>query len=85
MKTRATLEWWIAVIRVLAVPFAALQVGLTTGYPGDSKLFAWALTAVLAAGAATLYPLARDRPDRTVAIGALLFDCAMISAFTLLY
>jgi len=85
VKTRATLEWWIAVIRILAVPFAALQVGLTTGYPGDSKLIAWALTAVLAAGAATLYPLARDRPDRTVAIGALLFDCAMISAFTLLY
>lgn len=83
--TRATLEWWIAVVRILAVPFAVLQVALTSGYPGDSELLAWSLTGVLAAGAATLYPLARDRPDRAVAIGALLFDCAIISAFTLLY
>jgi hypothetical protein len=25
------LEWWIAVVRLIAVPFAVVQVGLTSG------------------------------------------------------
>jgi len=30
---RRSLEWWIAIVRLLAIPFAVLQVWLTNGYP----------------------------------------------------
>ena len=33
MTERRSLEWWIAIVRLLAIPFAVLQVSLTNGYP----------------------------------------------------
>ena len=80
-----SLEWWIAVVRIAAVPFAALQVGFAGGYPNANRVIAWLLTGVLAAGAAALYPFARRPPSRVFAFAALAFDVAIVSGFTLVY
>ena len=86
MTDRRTLEWWISVVRLGAVPFAALQVGLTTGYPSHYEAAAWSLTAVLAAGAAVLYLVVRTRGvTRGLEISAMLFDFAIVSSFTVLF
>ena len=80
-----SLEWWIAVLRLAAVPFAALAVALTRNFPGHDRAIAWALTAVLAGGAAALYPFARRQPGRKVGLAALGFDSLIVSGFVLLY
>jgi signal transduction histidine kinase len=80
------LEWWISVVRLIAVPFAAIQVALTSGYPSSStKELAWALVGVLALGGAALYARVDDRPTRAFQFVALLFDFGIVSSFTLLY
>jgi signal transduction histidine kinase len=83
--TAASLEWWIAVVRLAAVPFAALQVAFAGGYPHVDLVLAWILLGVLAAGALVLYPLARRPPSRSLALGALAFDVLVVSGFTLVY
>jgi len=80
-----SLEWWIAIVRLVAVPFAALQVGFATGYPNHGRAIAWALVGVLAAGALVLHRLAQSEPSRGVALAALGFDFAIVSGFTLVY
>src|SRR5581483_6033263 len=73
-----SLEWWIARVRLLAIPFAVLQVSLTQDYPASDKAIAWALTAVLAIGAVALY-IAVQRGL------AMAFDFGIITAFTILF
>jgi signal transduction histidine kinase len=85
MTTRRHLEWWIAVVRLLAVPFAVLQVTLTNGYPHHYAAVAWLLTAILAVGAVTLYVLVARGVTRTLEAVAMLFDFSIISAFTILF
>jgi signal transduction histidine kinase len=85
VSRRRPLEWWMATIRVAAIPFAVLQVALTSGYPAHHELGAALLTVVFAAGALVLYPLARDRPGPRLAIAALVFDTAIVSAYVLLF
>jgi signal transduction histidine kinase len=86
MRNRRTLEWWIAVVRVAAVAFAVFQISITSGYPPHRLLLAWLLTAVLAVGAAVLLMLTlRGVEGRWLALTALGFDFAIVSAFTLLY
>jgi signal transduction histidine kinase len=82
---RRSIEWWIATVRLAAVPFAVLQVALSSGYPPHYRLIAWVITAVLAMGALTLYPLARDRPGTAMGLAALTFDTLIVSAYTLLF
>jgi signal transduction histidine kinase len=80
------LERWIAIVRLLAVPFVALQVSLTNGYPNaETRNLAWLLTGVLAVGAVALFARVGDRPPRAFQLIALVFDFAVISAFTLLF
>jgi len=79
------LEWWIAVVRLAAVPFAALQVGFATGYPHHGRAIAWALVGLLAVGGAILYRLACGAPSRSLGLSALGFDFAIVSGFTLVY
>jgi signal transduction histidine kinase len=80
------LEWWIAFVRLLAVPFAALQVATTAHYPGAAEhAFAWVFVAVLAAGAVALFLTAGEDTSRGFAAAAMAFDFAIISAFALLY
>jgi signal transduction histidine kinase len=81
-----SLEWWVCVVRLVAVPFAILQVSLTSAYPGGYERGAWLLTAVLAVGAVGFFALViragAGRPLMFIAMG---FDFAVISAFTVLY
>jgi signal transduction histidine kinase len=80
------LEWWIAVVRLIAVPFAIIQVALTSGYPGSgTKDAAWASAAVLAFGAIVLYARVGDRPTRSFQLVALFFDFGIVSAFTVVF
>jgi len=81
--TRRSIEWWISVVRLLAVPFAVLQVSLTKHYPSGYELVAWLLTALLAVGAIALYASVRD--TYTYRFVAMAFDFGIASAFTVLY
>ena len=81
--TRRPLEWWIAVVRLLAVPFAVLQVWLTSHYPHGYQAIAWALTAALAVGAVTLFAAVRD--THSYRLIAMLFDYLIVSGFVVLY
>jgi signal transduction histidine kinase len=81
--TRKPIEWWISVVRLLAVPFAVLQVSLTASYPSGYELTAWLLTAALAVGAVALFATVRD--TRAYRLIAMTFDFAIVAAFTVLY
>jgi two-component system, OmpR family, sensor histidine kinase KdpD len=85
VRAQRPLEWWIAVVRVLAVPFAVVQVWLTDYYPPGYRPVAWALTAVLAVGAAVLFAAVQPRPSRRFELAATAFDFAIISSFSVLY
>jgi signal transduction histidine kinase len=81
--TRRPIEWWISFVRLLAVPFAVLQVALTKEYPGGYERIAWLLTAALAVGAVALFATVRD--TRTYRLIAMVFDFAIVAGFTVLY
>ncbi len=80
------LEWWIAIVRLIAVPFAVVQVALTSGYPTNgARDLAWAFAIVFMIGAVALYVRVDEQPTRRFQLVALLFDFGIISAFTVLY
>src|SRR5256714_4672679 len=85
MTERRPLEWWISVVRLLAVPFAVLQVALTAGYPAGYEQVAWVLVGVLALGAVALYIQVRRGISSALVAAAMAFDFAIISAFVVLY
>ena len=83
-------ERWIAWVRLAAVPFAIVEVGLVTeNYPRGYEKWAWATTGLLTLGAALLFFLSRstvfNRAPRTVGLAALALDTAVISAFAVIY
>jgi signal transduction histidine kinase len=82
-------ERWIASVRLGGVVFAVVQVALTTGYPPGYLRDAWIITALFAAGAVVLFALSRlDLPRRrqlVLAVSALVFDTAALSAYLLVY
>ncbi len=80
-----SLEWWIGVVRLLAVPFAVLLVSLSDFPTAETKHLAWIFTGILAVGAVVLFAMVGDRPSRTFQLVALVFDFGIVSAFTLLY
>ncbi|MDQ3778656.1 MAG: GAF domain-containing sensor histidine kinase [Actinomycetota bacterium] len=76
----------MAWVRLLAVPFAVLEVGVfKEDYPSGYQRWAWAVTALLAVGAVVFLILAhrvRDRRTwRWVGFSALLFDALVVYAF----
>ena len=84
------LEQGIAWARVVAVPFAVLEVGLLTGgYPPGHERWAWIATAVLALGAGGLLLLARRTwsrgGQRVLGLVALAFDAAIVLAFIVVF
>jgi signal transduction histidine kinase len=85
LNERRPLEWWIAVVRLAAVPFAVLQVALSTDYPNGYEAVAWLLTGILAAGAVALYLEVRRGVSRRLEAAAMVFDFAIVSAFTVLF
>jgi signal transduction histidine kinase len=81
----AEIEVWIARVRLLAVLFAAAEVGLLSeDYPDGYKTLAWIVTAVFAVGAGLLF-LASKRYVPAVGLTALVFDACVIASFSTLY
>lgn len=86
MKIRdRSLEWWISIVRLLAVPFAVLQVGLTHGYPPGTEARAWGLTAILTVGALAFFAVFRRRVTRALQLAAMVFDFGIVAGFAVLY
>ena len=80
----------MAWVRLLAVPFAVLEVGLLKeDYPPGYERWAWALTALLALGAGVLLWLAYRVPSRTarrrIGFGALVLDTVVVYGYVLVY
>jgi len=80
-----SLEWWIAICRLIAIPLAVAQVLTVAHYPPGYKEAAWILTAVFAVGSLVLYLLVRNGASRALQVAAMCFDFAIVSAYTLLY
>jgi hypothetical protein len=74
----------IAYVRLLAVPFAFLEVALEEYPPGDEP-WAWAAAAALAAGSAGFLSLSRHGGFPGLGLAALSFDAAWISCWLVLY
>ncbi|MDQ2966777.1 MAG: HAMP domain-containing histidine kinase [Actinomycetota bacterium] len=91
VKTRSLarareIEVWIARVRLLAVVFAVVEVGLlTASYPNGYETVAWIATAVFAAGALVFFFVSKRAFVPAVGLGALIFDASVIAAFALLY
>jgi signal transduction histidine kinase len=83
-------ERWIAWVRLGAVPFAVVEVGLLTNdYPRGYESWAWAATVTLAVAAVLFFLLSRrrefERAPRRIGLLALLLDGAVITAFAIVY
>ena len=83
-------ERWIALVRLIAVPFAAVEVGVvSSGYPPGYETYAWIITGILAGGAVALWLLARrdlaPAAQRALGFSALAFDAAVVAAYAVLY
>jgi signal transduction histidine kinase len=82
-------ERWAAVVRLLAVPFALMQILLERHYPPGYLLWAWVTAGVLAAGGLVFLYLSRRplRPMRYRLLGAveLVFDTAIVGSFVLAF
>jgi hypothetical protein len=90
LEGRRQIESWIAWVRIFAVPFAVVEVGLISEhYPAGYERWAWAITGVFAVGAIAIWLLARrdfgQSGTRWLAFGALAFDTAVVGAFVLFY
>lgn len=80
----------MAWVRLLAVPFALLEVGVfKEDYPPGYERWAWVLTAALAAGAVVFLWLAyrvRSRSAwRRIGLAALIFDSAVVYGYVLVF
>jgi hypothetical protein len=81
-------ERWIATVRLAAVGFAAIEIGVFTEFfPPEYELRAWVLTGIFAAGAALLYVGSRATTGWSPRFGALAlaFDTAVIAAYATLF
>ncbi|HEY7197944.1 MAG TPA: ATP-binding protein [Gaiellaceae bacterium] len=89
--TRAHLQtdYWIAWVRLAAIPFAVAEVAVTDGYPPNYELYGWLATIALALGALTFFLLARRRLDeeqtRIVGLASLVFDVTLVAAFVVIF
>jgi K+-sensing histidine kinase KdpD len=80
-----SLEWWIGVVRLCAVPFAVLQVSLTSGLSPADERTAWTLVALLAIGAVTLLATVGDGTSRVHTAISMVFDFSILGAFVVLF
>jgi signal transduction histidine kinase len=80
----------MAWVRLAAVPFALLEVGILKAgdYPSGYESWAWAVTGALAVGAAGFLYLAYRASRaawRLIGFAALLFDSAIVYAYVFVY
>jgi signal transduction histidine kinase len=83
-------ERWIAWVRLAAVPFALVEVGLlSSDYPPGYEDWAWAVTGALTAGAVCFFLLSRAdsfaRAPRRIGFLAFALDTAVVTAFVVIY
>ena len=79
-------EVWIGRVRVAAVLFAIVEVGLLSrDYPPGYELYAWIVTACFALGAGLLYVGSQRLHPAVVGVVALAFDASVIAAFATIY
>lgn len=83
-------ERWIAWVRLGAVAFAVVNVGVvSTGYPSGYERWAWVTTAVLGVGALVVFLLSRRElsPGGQRALGAtaLAFDTGIVLTYMLVF
>ena len=83
-------ERWIAWVRLAAVPFAIVEVGLlSTDYPPGYEGWAWATTGLLAVVGVGFFLLSRwegfARAPRLIGLLGLTVDTVIVSAFVLIY
>ena len=83
-------ERWIAWVRLAAVPFAIVEVGLlSTDYPSGYESWAWATTGLLAVAGVAFHLLSRSsvfvRAPRLFGLLGLVVDTVIVAAFVVLY
>jgi signal transduction histidine kinase len=83
-------ERWIAWVRLIAVPFAVIEVGfVSTGYPPGYETRAWIITGVFGVGGVLFWFLARrdlkERAQRILGFSALAFDAGIVASYVVLY
>jgi signal transduction histidine kinase len=83
-------ERWIAWVRLAAVPFAIVEVGLlSTDYPPGYETWAWATTGLLAIAGIGFFLLSRAelfaRAPRGIGLLGLTLDAVIVTAFVLIY
>jgi signal transduction histidine kinase len=89
-ERRRQIERWIARVRLIAVPFAVVEVGVvSSGYPPGYENRAWLVTAFLGVGAIVIWLLARrdlePSAQRILGYAALAFDAAIVGSYVILY
>jgi signal transduction histidine kinase len=89
VTNRRAVEHWFAIVRLVGVAFAVLEVGLLSkDFPAGYETAAWALTGIFAVAAGALFLLARRGGDellRVVGLAALLLDTAVIGAYATIF
>ena len=89
LRLRRT-ERWIARVRLLAVPFAVVEVGfLSHDYPPGYERWAWLVTAVFGVGAIAAWLVAhRDlelRQQKILGFSALVLDTLVVASYVVIY
>jgi signal transduction histidine kinase len=80
------IEGWIARVRLGAVVFAIVEVGLLSeDYPPGYEGYAWIATGVFAVGAVLLFFASKRSDPRFVGPVALGFDACVIATFATIY
>ena len=90
LERRRQIERWIAWVRLFAVPFAVVEVGvISSGYPSGYETWAWIITAVLGVGAVAFWFLARTdlgfTAQKILGFAALGLDAGVVAAYVVLY
>jgi signal transduction histidine kinase len=89
-QRRWQLERWISLVRLIAVPWAIIEVGFLSEYPsGGYEAAAWLTTAGLAIGAVAFFWIGRrgvsERVQPAICLAGLVFDTGVIWAYALVF
>jgi signal transduction histidine kinase len=84
-----SIERWIALVRLAALPFVIAIVSVADNYPPGYDTAAWIVTAVFAVGSIVFFAITRrpirDEHDVRLSIAGQVFDTAVIVAYVLVF